>query len=55
MAQSKARKAVDSVANYAYPVLGDKDVNEIGKPDILTVLEPIWLIRNEPASRIASV
>ena len=43
---------IDSLATYAFPLLGDKDVNDVGKPDILTVLEPIWLIRHETASRI---
>jgi integrase len=43
---------IDSLAAYAFPMLGDKDVNDVGKLDILTVLEPIWLTRHETASRI---
>ncbi|GJI98216.1 phage integrase [Duganella caerulea] len=47
-----AQQWFSSLANHAFPILGDKDVNHIGKPDILAVLEPIWLCHHETASRI---
>ncbi|WP_173346128.1 tyrosine-type recombinase/integrase [Pseudoduganella dura] len=43
---------IDSLTAHAFPVLGDMDVNDVDKADILAVLEPIWLIRHETASRI---
>ena len=37
---------------YVFPVIGDKDVAEIGARDILTVLEPIWFVKHETATRV---
>lgn len=36
---------------YAFPVLGEKGVNEITKEDVLEVLRPIWAEKTETASR----
>lgn len=41
-----------TLETYAYPVIGQKAVNEITKTDLLAILEPIWLIKNETASRL---
>jgi len=36
---------------YAFPLLGEKGVNEITKEDVLEVLRPIWAEKTETASR----
>lgn len=41
-----------TLETYAYPVIGQKAVSEITKIDLLAILEPIWLTKNETASRI---
>jgi integrase len=37
---------------YAYPVVGEKPISSITKVDVLAILEPIWLTKNETASRL---
>ena len=37
---------------YAFPVIGKKAVDEITPSDALAVLEPIWTVRNETATRV---
>lgn len=39
---------------YAYPVLGDKAVSDIDVAMVKKVITPIWLTKNETASRIRS-
>ncbi|ATF93353.1 tyrosine-type recombinase/integrase [Cedecea neteri] len=41
-----------TLETYAYPVIGQKAVSEITRADLLTILEPIWLTKNETASRL---
>ena len=41
-----------TLETYVYPVIGHKSVDEISKNDILSILNPIWLIKNETASRV---
>jgi len=41
-----------SLETYAYPVLEKMDIKHIDTPHILKVLEPIWLTKNETASRV---
>ncbi|KAA9001613.1 site-specific integrase [Affinibrenneria salicis] len=41
-----------TLETYAYPVIGDKAVSVITKADLLAILEPIWLTKNETASRV---
>ncbi|MGO3344146.1 MAG: tyrosine-type recombinase/integrase [Marinomonas sp.] len=41
-----------SLENYAFPVIGHLSVNQINKTHILEVLQPIWLEKNETASRL---
>lgn len=41
-----------SLETYAYPVIGQKKVSEITRADLLAILEPIWLTKNETASRV---
>ena len=41
-----------TLATYAHPVLGDIPVSEVGRADVLAVLEPIWRKTPETASRL---
>lgn len=41
-----------TLETYAYPFIGKKVVSEITKADLLDILEPIWLTKNETASRV---
>lgn len=41
-----------TLETYAYPVIGQKRVSKITKADLLAILEPIWLTKNETASRV---
>lgn len=43
---------IASLATHVFPTFGEKDVSHVGKNDILTVLEPIWLTKHETASRL---
>ena len=41
-----------SLRDYAFPVLGDKRLDEIGSGDILRALRPIWNTKRETAQRV---
>lgn len=41
-----------SLVNYAFPIIGHLPVSTINKTHILSVLQPIWLDKNETASRL---
>lgn len=41
-----------TLKTYAYPVLGEKAVADIAVEDVLEVLRPIWMTKNETASRV---
>lgn len=41
-----------SLETYAYPHIGKKAVADVTKADLLSILEPIWLTKNETASRV---
>jgi integrase len=43
---------VYTLEEYAYPVIGNKALDEIVMEDILEVLEPIWATKTETASRL---
>lgn len=42
----------NTLAQYASPVFGRLPVEEINTPLIMSVIEPIWLTKNETASRV---
>lgn len=42
----------NTLATYVYPVMGDLPVGEIGTAHVLKILEPIWKMKPETASRI---
>lgn len=42
----------NTLATYAYPVIGDLPVANIDTPHVLKILEPIWKEKTETASRL---
>lgn len=46
------RQWINSLRDYAFPIIGDRRVAEIGSSDILEVLQPIWLTKPETARRV---
>jgi len=42
----------NTLATYAYPVIGDMDVADIELKHVLSVIKPIWLTTTETASRV---
>jgi integrase len=42
----------NTLITYAYPVIGDLPVREIGTAHVLQILEPIWKTKPETASRV---
>lgn len=42
----------NTLVTYAYPVIGDIDVREIGLSEIMKIIEPIWYEKTETASRV---
>jgi integrase len=43
---------VFTLEEYAYPIIGNKALDEITMEDILEILEPIWTTKTETASRL---
>ncbi len=43
---------LSTIETYAFPVIGEKRLSEIGIQDMLNILNPIWLSKNETASRL---
>ena len=41
-----------TLATYAFPVIGEMAVDEITPAHVLAVLEPIWTVKNETATRV---
>jgi integrase len=41
-----------TLTQYAYPVIGQKSVRDLGTEDVLKVLSPIWTSKSETASRL---
>lgn len=46
------RDWINSLTNHAFPQIGDLPVADIELPHILNVLEPIWRVNTETASRV---
>lgn len=47
-----AQQWTNTLTTYAYPVIGSKHIAEVGKADVLKVIEPIWQTKNETANRV---
>lgn len=43
---------INTLKTYAVPVIGDMDIDSIGRDDILRILKPIWKEKAETASRV---
>ena len=43
---------INTLRDYAFPVIGGKTVREIGQADVLQVLSPIWTEKPETARRV---
>ncbi len=41
-----------TLETYAFPVIGEKTVDEITPSDVLAVLDPIWTVKNETVTRV---
>ncbi|WP_419011817.1 phage integrase central domain-containing protein [Parasutterella sp.] len=41
-----------SISTYAFPVIGEKFIDEIDRKDILKILRPIWISKTITASRV---
>lgn len=47
-----AQQWTNTLETYAYPVIGAKHVQDVGIADVLAVLRPIWVEKNETATRV---
>lgn len=43
---------INTLTQYAFPIIGDRRVDQIATPDVLRVLSPIWLTKQETARRL---
>ena len=42
----------NTLATYAYPVMGEVMVRDVALPQVMSILEPIWKTKTETASRL---
>ena len=47
-----ARQWLQSLSRHVFPVLGEKRLDQIGREDVLSVLDPIWITHSETARRV---
>ena len=50
--QKHAGQWKSTLETHAFPVIGNMAVDEIAPSDVLAVLEPIWTVKNETATRV---
>ena len=50
--EKHVKQWINTLEKYVFPVIGDKLISQIDSPDILTVLQPIWISKHETARRI---
>lgn len=43
---------INTLTQYAFPLIGEKRIDQIETPDVLRVLSPIWLTKPETARRV---
>ncbi len=43
---------ISSLERYAFPHFGDRPIEQIGSPDIYSILEPIWAEKYDTANRV---
>jgi Arm DNA-binding domain len=51
-AASHAKRWLASLEVYAFPKIGGRPIEEIRRPDVVNVLEPIWRSRHETARKL---
>ena len=51
--EKHAAQWINTLEQYAFPVLGERPVNTVAPADLLKVLSPIWITKAETARRIA--
>jgi integrase len=47
-----AAQWINTLVEYAFPLIGNRPVDQIDGPDLLRVLSPIWLTKPETARRV---
>ncbi len=47
-----ASQWINTLSQYAFPFIGNKSITDIGVDDIKAVLNPIWKVKTETASRV---
>ena len=47
-----AQQWTNTLALYASPIIGDREIGSIATADLVRILKPIWLVKNETASRV---
>jgi integrase len=47
-----AQQWTNTLAMYASPIIGDREIGTVTTADLLRILKPIWLTKNETASRL---
>jgi integrase len=47
-----AQQWINTLRQYACPIIGSRPVDQVGTPDVLNVLTPIWLTKPETARRV---
>jgi len=50
--EKHAAQWTSTLTRYAYPVVGEKPVADVGIDDVLAILQPIWSTTPETASRV---
>jgi integrase len=43
---------LNTLSTYAFPVIGERRLDQVDTPDVLKVLSPIWLTKSETARRL---
>jgi integrase len=43
---------INTLRDYAFPLIGDMPVSEVSTPDVLKILTPIWSVKMETARRV---
>jgi integrase len=52
--ETNEKQWTHSLVAYAHPTIGDKPVAEVGIEDVLAILQPLWAVKTETASRVRS-
>lgn len=50
--EKHAQQWTNTLAMYATPIIGDREIGSVTTADLVRILKPIWLTKNETASRV---